>query len=164
MRSILTVAALSFLLCVCPVRAEDEARLLRFPASHGDQVVFTYAGNLYTVSASGGTARRLTSHEGFEMFARFSPDGKQIAFTGHYDGNTEVYLMPAEGGSPKRLTFTATLARDDVSDRMGPNNIVMGWTPDGKNILFRSRMRSFNDFIGQQSIHRQLRVKRQLMP
>ncbi len=57
--------------------------------------------------------------------------------------------MPAEGGVPKRLTYTATLGRDEVSDRMGPNNIVMGWTPDGKNILFRSRMRSFNDFIGQ---------------
>src|SRR5262245_58240992 len=120
MRTILTVAALSFFLSVCPVRGDDEARLLRFPAIHGDKVVFTYAGNLYMVSANGGTARRLTSHEGFEMFARFSPDGKQLAFTGHYDGNTEVYLMPAEGGSPKRLTFTATLARDDVSDRMGP--------------------------------------------
>src|SRR5262245_10754350 len=126
-----------------------EARLLRFPATHGDQVVFTFAGNLFTVSANGGIARRLTSHDGFEMFARFSPDGKHLAFTGQYDGNTEVYLMPAEGGKPKRLTFTATLGRDDVSDRMGPNNIVIGWTPDGKNILFRSRMRSFNDFIGQ---------------
>ncbi len=129
--------------------APDEARLLRFPAIHGDQIVFTYAGDLYTVAATGGTARRLTSHDGFEMFARFSPDGKQIAFTGQYDGNTEVYVMPAEGGTPRRLTYTATLPRDDVSDRMGPNNIVMGWTPDGKRIVFRSRMRSFNDFIGQ---------------
>ena len=127
----------------------DEARLLRFPAIHGDQIVFTYAGDLYTVAAAGGTARRLTSAVGFEMFARFSPDGRQIAFTGQYDGNTEVYVMPAEGGTPRRLTYTATLPRDDVSDRMGPNNIVMGWTPDGKKIVFRSRMRSFNDFIGQ---------------
>ena len=83
------------------------------------------------------------------MFARFSPDGKHIAFTGQYDGNTEVYVIPAEGGVPKRLTCTATLGRDDVSDRMGPNNIVMGWTPDGKHVVFRSRMHSFNDFIGQ---------------
>ena len=74
------------------------------------------------------------------MFARFSPDGKWLAFTGQYDGNTEVYLMPAEGGVPKRLTYTATLGRDDVSDRMGPNNIVMGWKHDGKHIVFRSRM------------------------
>ncbi|MSR52554.1 MAG: protease [Gemmataceae bacterium] len=125
----------------------DEARLLRFPTIHGDSIVFTSAGNLYTVSAKGGIARRLTSHEGFEMFPRFSPDGKHIAFTGQYDGNTEVYVIPAEGGTPKRLTYTATLVRDDVSDRMGPNNIVVGWTPDGQ-VLFRSRMNTFNDFIG----------------
>ncbi len=131
------------------VAAPDEARLLRFPAIHGDQIVFTYAGDLYTVTASGGTARRLTSHPGFELFPRFSPDGTQIAFTGQYDGNTEVFVVPAAGGEPKRLTYTATLGRDEVSDRMGPNNIVMGWTPDSKNVLFRSRMRSFNDFIGQ---------------
>jgi tricorn protease len=129
--------------------AADEARLLRFPAVHGDQIVFTYAGDLYTVSAAGGTARRLTSHPGFEMFPRFSPDGKTVAFTGQYDGNTEVFVVPAEGGEPKRLTYTATLGRDDVSDRMGPNNIVMGWSPDGKSVIFRSRMRSFNDFVGQ---------------
>jgi tricorn protease len=133
----------------CAAHAQDEARLLRFPAIHGNDIVFTYAGNLYTVPAAGGVARKLTGHEGFEMFARFSPDGKWLAFTGQYDGNTEVYLMPAEGGVPRRLTFTATLARDDVSDRMGPNNIVMGWTPDGKNIIFRSRMREPNDFLGQ---------------
>src|SRR5437660_294384 len=83
------------------------------------------------------------------MFARISPDGKQIAVTGQYAGNTEVYLMPAEGGVPKRLTYTATLGRDDVADRMGPNNVVLGWKHDGKSIVFRSRMHSFNDFLGQ---------------
>lgn len=128
--------------------AQDETRLLRFPAIHGDRVVFTYAGDLYTVPASGGTARRLTSDIGYEMFARFSPDGKSIAFTGQYDGNTEVYLMPAEGGVPQRLTITATLGRDDVSDRMGPNNIVMGWR-DNNTIVYRSRAIEPNDFIGQ---------------
>jgi tricorn protease len=127
----------------------DEARLLRFPTTHGQTLVFTYAGDLYTVAATGGVARKLTNHDGFEMFARFSPDGKWLAFTGQYDGNTEVYVMPAEGGEPRRLTYTTTLGRDDVSDRMGPNNIVMGWTPDGKHVVFRSRMHSFNDFIGQ---------------
>jgi len=128
--------------------AGDEARLLRFPAIHGNQVVFTYAGDLYTVPAAGGVARRLTGDAGFEMFARFSPDGTSIAFTGQYDGNTEVYLIPAEGGIPKRLTYTATLGRDDVSDRMGPNNIVMGWKND-RQILFRSRRTEWNDFRGQ---------------
>jgi tricorn protease len=82
------------------------------------------------------------------MFARFSHDGKWIAFTGEYDGNREVYLIPAEGGVPRRLTFTPVLGRDDVSDRMGPNNIVMGWWHDN-NIVYRSRMRKFNDFKGQ---------------
>jgi len=148
MRRILCLtAALLMLISVVSI-AQDDARLLRFPAIHDDQVVFTYAGDLYTVSASGGIARRLTSHIGYEMFARFSPDGKQIAFTGQYDGNTEVYLVPAEGGIPKRLTYTATLGRDDVSDRMGPNNIVMGWKNDSE-IVFRSRMREHNSFNGQ---------------
>jgi tricorn protease len=133
-----------------PARGQQpESRLLRFPAIHGDQIVFTYGGDLYTVAAAGGIARKLTSHEGNEMFARFSPDGKQLAFTAQYDGNTEVYLMPAAGGVPRRLTFTATLGRDEVSDRMGPNNIVMGWKHDSRNIVFRSRLKEPNDFIGQ---------------
>ena len=129
--------------------AGQDARLLRFPDIHGDQIVFSYAGDIYTVSTNGGTARRLTSNIGYEMFPKFSPDGKMIAFTGQFDGNTEVYVIPAEGGEPKRLTRTATLGRDDVGDRMGPNNIVMDWTPDGKKILYRTRNYTFNDFTGQ---------------
>jgi len=130
------------------LHAAEESRLLRFPAIHGNQIVFTYAGDLFTVPSTGGVARRLTTDVGFEMFARFSPDGKWIAFTGQYDGNTEVYLMPAEGGVPRRLTYTATLSRDDVSDRMGPNNIVMAWRDD-KTIVFRSKQIEWNDFNGQ---------------
>lgn len=130
------------------LHAQEEARLLRFPAIYNNQIVFSYAGDLYTVQASGGTARRITSHTGYEMFPHFSPDGRTIAFTAQYDGNTEVYSMPAEGGVPKRLTYTATLDRDDVSDRMGPNNIVMGWRGND-SIIFRSRMIEPNDFIGQ---------------
>jgi tricorn protease len=135
-------------LLVATIGPADEARLLRFPTCHGETIVFTHAGNLYSVSAKGGVARRLTSHDGQEIFPRFSPDGKWIAFTGQYDGNTEVYVIPSGGGVPKRLTWTATLSRDDVADRMGPNNIVIGWKHDSKTILFRSRMRSFNDFVG----------------
>lgn len=129
--------------------AQDETRLLRFPSIHGNQIVFTYAGNLYTVDKAEGIARQLTSGVGFEMFAKISPNGKLIAFTGQLEGNTEVYIMPSEGGSAKRLTYIATLNRDDVSDRMGPNNIVVGWTPDSKNVVFRSRKQSFNSFVGQ---------------
>lgn len=131
-----------FLLAGVPslLMAADEARLLRFPATNGSEIVFSYAGDLYKVSAAGGEAQRLTSHVGYEMFPRFSPDGKTIAFTGQYDGNTEVYTMPAEGGEPLRVTYTATNSRDDLGDRMGPNNIVMAWTPDGSRIVYRNRI------------------------
>ena len=118
----------------------EEARLLRFPSTNGSEIVFSYAGDLYRVSVNGGEAQRLTSHVGYEMFPRFSPDGKTIAFTGQYDGNTEVYTVPAEGGEPLRITYTATNSRDDLGDRMGPNNIVMNWTPDGNRIVYRNRM------------------------
>ena len=118
----------------------DEARLLRFPATNGSEIVFSYGGDLYTAPITGGDARRITSHVGYEMFARYSPDGKSIAFTGEYDGNREVYLIPASGGNPVRLTYTATNSRDDLGDRMGPNNIVMTWTPDGKSVVFRNRI------------------------
>lgn len=126
----------------------DTTRLLRFPTTNGSQIVFDYAGQLYTVDKAGGTARRLTSGPGYNSFPRFSPDGATLAFTGQYDGNTEVYTMPADGGTPKRLTTTATLSRDDISDRMGPNNLVMAWQNTKPLVVFRSRMKSFNSFIG----------------
>jgi tricorn protease len=122
--------------------AADEARLLRFPSTNSREIVFTYAGDLYKVPVSGGEAKRLTSHVGYEMFPRFSPDGQTIAFTGQYDGNTEVYTIPAAGGEPLRVTYTATNARDDLGDRMGPNNIVIGWTTDGHRIIYRNRISS----------------------
>jgi tricorn protease len=125
-----------------------ETRLLRFPTIAGNQIIFSYSGELYSVSKVGGIARKLTNDVGYEMFAKYSPDGKTVAFTAQYDGNTEVYIMPSEGGIPKRLTITATLSRDDISDRMGPNNIVMGWK-DNQNIIYRSRKQTFNDFKGQ---------------
>ncbi|PIP53820.1 MAG: protease [Bacteroidetes bacterium CG23_combo_of_CG06-09_8_20_14_all_32_9] len=131
------------------VMSQQEARLLRFPAVSINKIVFSYAGDLYSVSTTGGVARKLTSHIGYEMFPHFSPDGKWLAFTAQYDGNTEVYVMPSEGGEPKRLTFTSTLGRDDISDRMGPNNIVTSWTNDSKKIIYRSRKQSWNSFIGQ---------------
>jgi tricorn protease len=131
------------------VGGPDTTRLLRFPTTNGTQIVFCYAGELYTVAKEGGIARRLTSGPGYSSFPRFSPDGSQIAFTSQYDGNTEVYVMPAEGGAPKRLTITATLGRDDISDRMGPNNIVMTWQNTKPLIVFRTRMKSFDAFIGQ---------------
>lgn len=111
-------------------------KLLRFPAIHGDQIAFTYAGDLWLVNAQGGTANRLTSADGLEMFARFSPDGSQIAFTGQYDGDEQVYVIPSAGGAPEQLTFYP--ARGPLPDRWGYDNQVYGWSHDGQSVLFRS--------------------------
>src|ERR1700704_4390143 len=81
----------------------NTTRLLRFPTTNGQEIVFCHAGQLYTVAREGGIARRLTSGPGYTSFPRFCADGKQLAFTSQYDGNTEVYVMPGEGGVPKRL-------------------------------------------------------------
>src|SRR5947209_17341128 len=146
MRSRIALFAFAFVLLPgVALFAQDSpktTRLLRFPTTNDKDIVFCYAGELYTVGKDGGVARRLTSGPGYTTFPRFSPDGKQIAFTSEYDGNREVYAMPADGGTPKRLTISATLGRDDVSDRMGPNNIVMAWENTKPLIVFRSRMKS----------------------
>src|SRR5256885_13718840 len=86
-------------------RAEELTRLLRFPDIHGDMIAFVYAGDIWTVPASGGTARRLTSHPGLELFPKFSPDGRWIAFSGEYDGTRQVYVISVDGGQPRQLTF-----------------------------------------------------------
>ena len=134
--SCLTAAGLISITTLGAQKLPDTTRLLRFPATNGTQIVFCYAGEIYTVGKDGGIARRLTSGPGYSSFPRFSPDGKQIAFTSQYDGNTEVYVMPAEGGTPKRLTTSATLGRDDISDRMGPNNLVMAWENTKPLVVF----------------------------
>lgn len=139
--SILTVFALALAAqTTFAAPADDAARLLRFPTTNGTDVVFSYAGDLYRAPLAGGQAVRLTSHLGYEMFPKFSPDGQTIAFTAQYDGNTEVYSIPAKGGEPVRLTYTSTNGRDDLGDRMGPNNIVLGWSPDGASIIYRNRI------------------------
>jgi len=115
---------------------EAQSKLLRFPDISKDKVVFTYAGDLWTAPSAGGTASRLTAHPGLEMFAKFSPDGKWIAFTGQYDGDEQVYVVPAAGGVPKQLTYYP--ARGPLPPRWGYDNQVAGWTRDGKSVLFRS--------------------------
>jgi tricorn protease len=110
--------------------------LLRFPDVCGNRVVFTYAGDLWTTSTQGGTATRLTAGPGLEMAARFSPDCRQIAFTGQYGGDSQVYVVPASGGEPKQLTFYPAMG--PLPQRWGFDNQVYGWTPDGKSVLFRS--------------------------
>jgi tricorn protease len=100
--------------------------LLRQPTVSSTSIVFVHADDLWIVGREGGDARRLTSAVGTEGNPRFSPDGKWIAFTGQYDGNVDVYVIPAEGGEPKRLTWHPSA------------DIVQGWTADSKTIFFMS--------------------------
>src|SRR5690348_5856840 len=92
--------------------AQAAATFSRYPTLHGDSVVFEAHGNLWKVARSGGTAVRLTTDPGFDIMPRYSPDGKWIAFTGQYQDNTDVYVIPADGGTARRLTF-----HSDMTDR-----------------------------------------------
>ena len=114
-----------FLLAAISLEAQS-TMLLRQPAISGSNIAFVYAGDLWLCSSDGGDARRLTSARGAESRPHFSPDGRMIAFTGQYDGNTDVYFIPVEGGEPVRLTFHPGMDE------------VQGWMPDGENIIFRS--------------------------
>ncbi len=139
------VAAGCVIGCACVMAAQEaqEGRLLRFPDIYKDKIAFMYGGDLWLASSSGGTALRITSHPGRELFPKFSPDGKWLAFTGQYDGNFNVYVMPSEGGQPKQLTFYQGQAQP-LNDRMGVLNQVIGWTPDGKGVVFLSRRDASN--------------------
>lgn len=110
------------------------ATLYQRPAVNDSTIAFAYAGDLWTVSRSGGMAERLTSGVGNETGPIFSPDGKWIAFTGEYDGNTDVFIVPATGGVPKRLTAHPS-----------PDTAV-GWTPDGGRVLFSSTRKSTSNY------------------
>jgi len=118
----LTVLFLFFL--VFNLNAQG-TQLLRQPTVSATEIVFVYANDLWKVSIAGGNAERLTSNEGYESLPHFSPDGNWIAFTAEYDGNTDVYIIPAKGGEPQRLTWHPS------------GDFVQGWTPEG-SILFRS--------------------------
>jgi len=111
------------------VRA-GERGYFRFPAIHGDTVVFVAEGDLWKVSAAGGNATRLTSHAAEENYPAISPDGEMVAFSGKYEGPMEVYVMPLVGGVPTRLTYDG-----------GANTRVQGWTPNGE-VMFGSTLRS----------------------
>ncbi|MGH9774376.1 MAG: S41 family peptidase [Candidatus Acidiferrales bacterium] len=125
----------------------QEGRLMRFPDISKDTIVFSYAGDLWLVPSSGGIARRITTSPGLELFPKFSPDGKQIAFTGQYDGNFNLYVIPAEGGQPRQLTYRPDVEK--IAERMGPNNELINWLPDGKHLLFLSRRDTFNTWFGR---------------
>lgn len=112
----------------------DKPFLLRHPTINRTHIVFSFANDLWMVNRGGGDAVRLTTGAGVEAEPVFSPDGSQIAFTGEYDGNVDVFVMPAAGGTPRRLTYHP--AADHVA----------GWTPDGKQVIFASNRASYSNF------------------
>ena len=131
--------ALAALFCIfattrLAAQSSNQYALFRKPTISKTQIAFSYGGDLWIVDRNGGEARRLTSDIGIEIDPVFSPDGSMIAFTGEYDGNEDVYAIPAAGGVPKRLTT------HPGSDQ------VVGWTRDGKRILFRSSRLSYAGF------------------
>src|SRR4026207_260741 len=126
--------ALCLLIASSPAAAEAATHLLHDPAMNRTQIVFSYSGDLWTVSRQGGVATRLTSGRGIESHPVFSPDGATIAFTGEYDGNLDVFTVPAAGGVPKRLTYHRY------------NDYAIAWTGDSKRIIFRSNQQSFSRY------------------
>ena len=80
--------------------AHADTRLLRYPDVSATHIAFVHAGDIYTVPRAGGTATRLTSHDGLELFPKFSPDGRWIAFSAQYSGTRQVWVMPADGSAP----------------------------------------------------------------
>jgi len=124
--------ALGLLLSFVSAAETNSHLLLQKPALSRTQIVFVYAGDLWSVPREGGDARRLTTGAGVETNPVFSPDGARIAFTGEYDGNVDVFVLPAAGGVPKRLTWHPA------------SDTVLGWTPDGKRILFTSSRSAYS--------------------
>ncbi len=120
-----------------PSAVATDARMFRYPDVSATQITFVYAGDIWIAPKEGGYAQRLSSPRGEETFPRFSPDGSLIAFSGNYDGNTDIYSMPVGGGLPRRLTYHGAL------DRM------LGWYPDGKSILFATSRTSEKDRFNQ---------------
>ena len=123
------LGALAMLLAIAaftPAVADAQGtRFLRQPDVSASRIVFVHADDLWIVARDGGDATRLTSSEGAETDPAFSPDGRWVAFSGQYGGNTDVYVMPSAGGQPERLTWHPA------------EDVVQGWTPEG-DVLFRS--------------------------
>ncbi|MBM3908986.1 MAG: PD40 domain-containing protein, partial [Gemmatimonadetes bacterium] len=117
-------------LCVAAV-LPAQTRLLRSPSVSAKHIAFAYAQNIWVVERAGGAARRLTSFQGETQHPKLSPDGALVAFSAEYGGNTDVYVVPVEGGTPTRLTWHAS------------PDLVQGWTPDGKAVLFSSSRETF---------------------
>ena len=121
-------------------------RATRFPQPFGDKIVFVASGNVWSVPKSGGTATRLTSAPGQDMFPRVSPDGKWIAYTEASKAGTDIWVIPAAGGAARPLTFhPATEA--GTGGRHGPDDMVVTWTPDSRSVVFLSKRDQWNSWI-----------------
>lgn len=129
------------------VKAMDDARLLRFPDINKNLIAFVYAGDIWTVPAGGGEAKRLTSHEGLELFPKISPDGKWIAFSAEYSGSRQIWVMPSEGGSARQLTWYNEVGI--MPPRGGYDHVVLDWTPDSREILIRANRTTFGERNGR---------------
>jgi tricorn protease len=143
-------SAACLLLCQATFAVASETggtRLLRFPDICADTITFVYAGDIYTVAAQGGNAARLTSHEGLELYPKFSPDCRWIAFSGEYDGTRQVYAIPAAGGAPRQLTFYNDVG--PLPPRGGTDYRVLDWTPDGKQVLVRANRTPYDERSGR---------------
>ncbi len=138
---------LTLLLLCGPLLAASPTKLLRFPDVHADRVVFVYAGDLYSAPLAGGTAFRLTSHPGQELYPRFSPDGSRIAFSAEYNGTRQVFTIPAGGGEPRQLTWYNDVGV--MPPRGGTDNRVLDWSPDGRCILVRMNRTPFDERGGR---------------
>lgn len=126
----------ALILCVVGDALAADTRLLRFPDVHRDRVVFVYAGDLYTAPSAGGDATRLTSHEGLELYPKFSPDGSRIAYSAEYNGTRQVFTIPVTGGTPKQITWYNDVG--SMPPRGGTDYRVLDWTPDGDHVLVRA--------------------------
>ncbi|HHN48141.1 MAG TPA: acetyl-CoA synthetase [Bacteroidales bacterium] len=129
------------------VQAMDDARLLRFPDINGELIAFVYAGDIWTVNARGGEARRLTSHEGLELFPKISPNGQWIAFSAEYSGSRQIWVMPSQGGPATQLTWYNSVGM--MPPRGGFDHVVLDWTPDSKQILIRANRTTFGERQGR---------------
>jgi tricorn protease len=122
---------------------QGDTRLLHYPDICKDTIAFTYGGDVWLAAAQGGAAHRLTSGEGDEVFPKFSPDCNWVAFTGQYTGSRQVYVISVDGGTPRQLTFHNDIGV--IPPRGGFDNQVMGWTPDGKQVLFNAHRTPYSD-------------------
>lgn len=136
MRRFNALMALAWLVAAGQAVAEP-TNMLRQPALSNDHLAFVYAGDLWLADRDGSHPRRLTSHAASEFAPRFSPDGRRIAFSASYDGNTDVYVIGLDGGQPRRLTWHPA------------PDVVNGWSPDGQRVLFASPREVLNNRSNQ---------------